>query len=107
MYGLRHDLAFTQGVYLIFHERYERGHHHGYAVHGEGRHLKGNGFAAARGHESEGVASRYYALYDVGLYGAERVVAPIFFQYVEVFGHAMTSVTLRVIVSGSMPCIHG
>ena len=64
-----------QGVDLVLHQRDEGGHHHPGAFAHQRRHLVAQRFAAARGHQHQGVAATDDVLDDGLLVAAEGFVA--------------------------------
>jgi len=72
---------FFKGRDLIIHQGDKRRHHHGQAITQQRRHLKAQGFAAAGGHQHQGVTTIGHALNDVTLTATETVVAEDVFEY--------------------------
>ena len=85
MDGLGLDATQAQLCHLVLHQRDERSNHQTQPLHGQRRHLETDGFSASRRHESKRVASFADAGDNLFLNTAKAVVAPVFFQYVEVF----------------------
>ncbi len=81
--GRRRDAGRGEIVYLVFHERDERCHHYGDSAQHHGRHLKGDGFAAARGQQADGIVPVEHRADNLGLALAEGVVAPVAAEYVD------------------------
>ena len=69
----------VQGAHLVVHQRDQRGDHDGHALAGllagYGRNLVAQAFAAASGHQHQGVVAGHHVLHDGLLGAAEPVVA--------------------------------
>ena len=77
------DAMLAQVVHLVLHQRYEGSHNQGDASEHKARYLECDGLAGAGGKQSQGVVSGQHGVYYLALHGAERVVAPIFSEYVK------------------------
>ena len=74
------DAASAQVVHLVFHQGDERRDDEAEPVHGQRGNLEGERFAAAGGHEGEGVSSGADGADDVFLQRSEGIVAPVLLE---------------------------
>ena len=79
--GRGQDAPLTQVGHLVLHQGDEGRDDEARTLHHQGRHLKGDAFPTARGHQSHGVPSAQNALNDVALDAAEVRMAPVALQH--------------------------
>ena len=75
------DVSAPQVLDLVFHQGDERRDDQTSALHHEGRHLEGDAFSSAGGHQPECVVAGEQTVYDFALNAAKVVVAPSGFQH--------------------------
>ena len=75
------DFSPAEVFHLVFHQRNERCDHQAGALHHKCRHLEGDAFAAAGGHEAEGVVTGEQTVDNFALDAAKIGVAPAGLQH--------------------------
>ena len=78
------DASFAKVAYLVFHQGNQGSDDDAEPFLCQCRNLEGNGFPSSGRHKSQGVMPFPDAVDDIFLYAAERVVPPIFLQYLVV-----------------------
>ena len=90
--GVHEGGAYTpllEVVNLVLHQGYQGGDDDGDPLQDEAGHLEAYRLAAAGGEQTDGVVAGEHRVDDLGLHGAERVVAPVFLEDFGGRGHCV------------------